>query len=239
MTIYILAAGGLGAIFAAWGGGLSLWVALTASITAALIGWQELRNVDSIIKNYSKVVMELTILYDHWLNLEPEERSDAEFFKMVRGCENILWAQNTEYIRSMQEALKDSSLEEEASLVNRVIKESVESAERTKQAMREDIVEFTTETLHQTEEEVEETFKATLGSLAEEASSEVVQKELEAMSKAASEFVENAKERASGLTTALADIAKEFAQIDIGRDTSKEELNAILARFPKTNDVKG
>ena len=239
MTIYILAAGGLGAILAAWGGGLSLWVALTASITAALIGWQELRNVDSIIKNYSKVVMELTILYDHWLNLEPEERSDAEFFKMVRGCENILWAQNTEYIRSMQEALKDSSLEEEASLVNRVIKESVESAERTKQAMREDIVEFTTETLHQTEEEVEETFKATLGSLAEEASSEVVQKELEAMSKAASEFVENAKEWASGLTTALADIAKEFAQIDIGRDTSKEELNAILARFPKTNDVKG
>ena len=32
MTIYILAAGGLGAIFAAWGGGLSLWVALTVSV---------------------------------------------------------------------------------------------------------------------------------------------------------------------------------------------------------------
>src|SRR6185503_4812412 len=71
MTIYIILAGALGAVFAAWGDGtLGIWVALTASLTAALIGWQELRNVDSTIKTYSKVVMELTILYDHWHNLE-------------------------------------------------------------------------------------------------------------------------------------------------------------------------
>src|ERR1051326_1743171 len=126
MTIYILVAGGLGAIFAALGNGWSLWVALTASVTAALIGWQELRNVDATIKNYSKVVMELTILYDHWQNLEPEERTPAEFYKMVRGCEDVLWAQNTEYIKSMQEALQEANLDKEASLVNRVIKESVE-----------------------------------------------------------------------------------------------------------------
>jgi hypothetical protein len=239
MTIYILIAGGLGAIFAALGGGWSLWVALTASITAAFIGWQELRNVDAIIKNYSKVVMELTILYDHWQNLEPEERSPAEFYTMVRGCEDVLWAQNMEYIKSMQEALKEADLGEEAGLINRVIKESVDSAERTKQAMRESIVEFTTETLQNTEKKVDETFKAALGSLAEEASSELVQKELEAMSKAAAEMVENVVEKASSFTSSLADIAKEFAHIDIGRDTTKEELNAILARFPKSNDVKG
>ena len=41
--------------------------------------------MDATIKNYSKVVMELTILYDHWQNLEVEERTPAEFYKMVRG----------------------------------------------------------------------------------------------------------------------------------------------------------
>ena len=239
MTIFILAAGGLGAVLAVLPNTISLWVALTASITAALIGWQELRNVDEVIKNYSKVVMELTLLYDHWQNLEPEERSSAEFYKMVRACEDVLWSQNAEYVRSMQEALQESSLEQEASLVNRVIQESVDSADRSKQMMQDNIVDFTREKLQETEEQVEETFKAALHSLAEEASSEVVQKELEAMSKAATEFVGNVVERASNLTSSLADIAKEFAHIDIGRDTSKEELNAILARYPKSNDVKG
>jgi hypothetical protein len=107
MTIYILAIGGLGTVLATWGGALAVWVAFTASVAAALIGWQELRNVDETIKNYSKVVMELTILYDHWVNLEPEERSDAEFYTMVKGCEEVLWAQNKEYVRSMQEALQN------------------------------------------------------------------------------------------------------------------------------------
>ena len=239
MTIFILTAGGLGAVLAAWGGALSLWVALTASITAAFIGWQELRGVDTVIKNYSKVVMELTILYDHWQNLEAVERTPVEFYKMVRGCENILWAQNVEYIKSMQEALKEADLDQEAGLINRVIKESVESAERTKQAMADDILEFTKDTLEDTEKQIEETFKATLGSLAEDASSELVQQELEAMSKAVTEMAETARTRVSSVSSHLADIAKEFAHVEIGRDTSKEQLNAILARFPKSNEAKG
>src|SRR5215208_4588954 len=75
LTILVASFGALGAILAALGGLLSIWVALTASITASLIGWQELRNLDSVIKNYSKVILELTTLYDHWYNLEPEERT--------------------------------------------------------------------------------------------------------------------------------------------------------------------
>jgi len=120
-----------------------------------------------------------------------------------------------------------------------VIKESVESADRTKQAMADAVVDQTKKTLQDTEQKVEETFKATLGSLAEEASSEVVQKELEAMHQAATAMVQNAVAKASSFSSSLADIAKEFAHIDIGRDTSKEQLNAILARYPKSNDVKG
>ena len=126
-------------------------VAITASVTAALVSWQELRNLDETIKNYSKVVMELTILYDHWQNLEPEERSDAEFYTTVKGCEEVLWAQNVEYVRSMQEVLQESGLEKEASLINRVIQESVESSERAQQAMRDEMVDFTKQTPQKTE----------------------------------------------------------------------------------------
>lgn len=230
--------GALGALLAAFDESTVL-VALTASITAAYVGWQELRNLDAIIKNFSKVIMELKILYNHWLNLEPEERTEAEFYKMVRGCEEVLWAQNTEYIKSMQEALKDADLEEEANLVNRVIKESVQSAERTKDMMRETLVEAAQDTIHRAEERIGEEFKAAVGSLMEEASSELVQKELEAMREAVVEGAENLMERASALTASLARIAEEYAHVDIGRDTTKEELNAILARYPKTTDVKG
>jgi len=239
LQVLIIAFGVLGAFLAALGGVFSLWVALTASFTAAMLGWQELRNIDAVVRNYSKVIIELTVIYDHWLNLELEERNKSEFYKMVRSTEDILWAQNMEYIKSQQEALKDNDLEEEANLVNRVLKESVESTERTKRAMSDSIVEFTSATLADAEETMDETFKAALGSLAEEASSEVVQQELAAMSKAAVEMVESVVEKASSFTSSLADIAKKYAHVDIGRDTTKEELNEILSSFPKTEDVKG
>jgi hypothetical protein len=239
LTILVVVVGALGTLLAAVGGTISLWVALTASIAAAMIGWQQLRNLDAVIKNYSKVILELTTVYDHWSNLELEERTDAEFYKMVRGCEDVLWAQNTEYIKTMQEALKESDLEKEASLVNRVIKESVESAERSKEMMRETLVEAAQEAIHDAEEKMEEIFKAAVGSLAEEASSELVQKELEAMRQAVAEAAENAMDRVSGLKSSLTQIADRFAHVDIGRDTSKEELNEILSMYPKTTDVKG
>jgi hypothetical protein len=75
--------------------------------------------------------------------------------------------------------------------------------------------------------------------LAEEASSELVQQELKAMSKAVVDMAGSVMERTSSIKSTLVNIAKEYAHIDIGRDTSKEELNAILASFPKSNDVKG
>ncbi len=239
MTLFILFAGGLGSVFAAWGGPLSIWVAFTAAITSALIGWQELRNLDKSIGNYSKVVMELTILYDHWINLEPEERTTPEFYKMVRACENILWSQNQEYIKSMQEALKEADLDEETSLINNVIRESVESTKRTHQGMRDAVVEVTRDALAEAEEKIIEEYEKTLGNLAEEASSELVQQELEAMQKAVAETAQAVMARASSITSSLQEIVSDFAHVDIGRDTPKEELNTILSRFPKTSEVKG
>lgn len=245
LIVLIFISGGLGTVLAALSAAaptfsaLSIWVAFTASITAALIGWQELRNIDVIVRNYSKVVLELTVLYDHWVNLEPEERTTAEFYRMVNNCEDVLWAQNTEYIKSMQEVLKDLSLEKEASLVNQVIKEALASDERMKESLREQLLDAAQQGFQNAEQQVDETFQTTLGTLVEEASSEIVQKELEAMSKAVVETAENVFERASAFTSSLAQIAQEFADVEIGRDTTKEQLNTILARYPKTNDIKG
>lgn len=239
LTSLVLAAGGLGAFFAAWGGPLSIWVALTTSLTAALMGWQELRNIDSIIRNYSKVILELTSLHDHWLNLEPEERTTAQFYRMVRGTEEVLWSQNIEYISSQQQALKEADLDEEAGLVKRAIQESVESETRMKQALHDSIMDFAGEALEETEEGVQETFKAAIGSLAAEASSEIVQRELEAMGKVVADTAQTMQEHASALTSSLQQTAQEISEVDISRDTTKEELNAVLASLPKTQDVKG
>jgi hypothetical protein len=239
MTILILCIGGLGALLAALGGSLAIWVALTASVTAALLGWQELRNVDQTIKNYSKVVMELTLLYNHWQNLEPEERTAVEIEKMVLGCERILWAQNREYIRSMQDALREADLEKDAAFINQVIKESVDSTERAKEKMRENIVDIHQETLAATEQKFDRTAKAVLGTLAEEASSEIVQKELDAMGQAITEAFENMKDRAASFVGSITQVKEEYAHVEISKDTTMEELNTILAKYPKTNDVKG
>ena len=231
LQVYILAAGGLGAFLAAMGGSLSIWVAVTASLGAALMGWQELRNLDGTVKNYSRVIMELMIIYDHWNMLEPEERTDAELFQMVKSTEDILWHQNIEYIKSMQEVLSKESLEE-AELVNDVLKKAVETDEALKKSMQDSIVSSASESMDEVRETLEEHFEEVLGSLAEEASSELVQQELAAIGEAVSA-------RVTKLSDSLKQIADEFSDVEIGRDTPKEVLNELLARYPKTDEVKG
>lgn len=139
---FILAAGGAGAFLAALGGGFSLWVALTASTTTALIGWQELRNLDATVRNYSKVILELAIISDHWNNLEPADRTKAEFYQMVQSAESILWSQNVEYIKSMQEALTAAKSGEE-SLTHQVVRQSVEDDQEFKKASADSDAEGT------------------------------------------------------------------------------------------------
>ncbi len=238
LKLYILIAGGLGALFAALGQPLTMWVALAAAFTAAFIGWQELRSLDLVVRNYSKVVLELNILFDHWKNLEGEERNQTEFYKTVHSTEDILWGQNVEYIKSMQEALRDFDLEEEASLVNRVIKEQRDSDLRFKHEISDAIVDYTRESMLETEETLTETFKSALGSLAEEASSELVQAELAAMQAAIREGAKNIAER-SGLSSSLKAIQDEFDGLEIDGNTPVSVLNDMMSRLPKTTDAKG
>ncbi len=239
IKVYILIAGGLGALFAALGQPLTMWVALAAAFSAAFIGWQELRNLDSVVRNYSKVVLELNILFDHWKNLEGEERSQTEFYKTVRSTEDILWSQNVEYIKAMQEALRDSDLEEEASLIHRVIKEQRDSDRRFKEGIADAVGDFTREKLLETEETFTESFKSTLGTLAEEASSEIVQAELTAMQESIMDTAQDIAERIGGLSSSLKTIDEEFDGVEISGNTPMSVVNDLMSRYPKTTDVKG
>ncbi|MBC7876987.1 MAG: SLATT domain-containing protein [Anaerolineales bacterium] len=238
LKLFILIAGGVGALFAALGQPLTIWVALAASFSAAFIGWQELRSLDSVVRNYSKVVMELNILFDHWKNLEGEEQNQTEFFKTVRSTEDILWGQNVEYIKAMQEALRDSDLEEEASLINRVIKEQRESDQRFKNEIANAVVDHTRDSMIESEEKLIETYKSTLGTLAAEASSELVQAEIAAMRDAVHDVVENLAERL-GMSSSLKTIEEEFDGVEITSSTPMSVLNDLMSRYPKTTDVKG
>lgn len=238
LKIYIVVAGLAGALFAALGGTLTMWVALAAAFSAAFIGWQELRSLDSVVRNYSKVVLELNILFDHWKNLEGEERNQTEFYKMVRSAEDILWSQNVEYIKAMQEALRDSDLEEEASLINRVIKEQRDSDRRFREGIVNAVGDFARDKLLETEETLTDNFKSTLGTLAEEASSEVVQAELAAMREAIQETLENVAERL-GLSNVLEALKDEFDGVEISGNTPPTVLNDLMSRYPKTTDAKG
>jgi acyl carrier protein phosphodiesterase len=235
--IYISA--GVGSSLAAFGDAqLAIWVALTASFTSAFLGWQQLKNLELVVRNYSKVIMELGIISDHWRNLEAEERTQTEVNKMVRATEDVLWSRNVEYIKAMQEALRDSSLDEEANLINRVIQEQRES-DRGMRKQREDaIVHQTTETMEKVSEDLSEQFEEILGTLAEEASSDVVQAELAAMREAIQEFSEQMIQR-FGLSNSLQEIAEEYKEVDVSGDTPRDVLNDLLSRYPKTSEVKG
>ncbi len=230
LIVLIVAAGAVGAMLAA--AELTLWVALAASFGAAFVGWQELRNYDQVIKNYSKVILELTILHDGWRALEVEERTEGKFFQLVQATEGILWSQNADYIKSMQEALANASLDEQASLVTNTIKQAVESDARFRQSMRDSFNEMTGEQFARAEGVLGDTFKTTLNTLAEEASSEIVQKELAAMRQAIGQGIKPLK-------ASIQEISAEFRDVELTKETPNTVLNEVIARYPKTGEIKG
>ncbi|MBN8580606.1 MAG: SLATT domain-containing protein [Anaerolineae bacterium] len=237
LKILILSLGILGAILAA-SSETTLWVALVASLTTAFLGWQQLKNLELVVKNYSKVIIELGIISDHWKNLEAEERTQTEVNRMVRATEDMLWSRNVEYIKAMQEALKDSSLDEEAKLINNVIQEQREADQRFRQSMTDAVVNQTREVMDDVQKDLSEQFEQILGTLAEEASSDVVQAELAAMRESLQEFSEQIAQRL-GLTNSLQTIAEQFKDVDVSGDTPRGVLNDLLSRYPKTSEVKG
>ena len=242
VSIYLM--GALGAIIAAIAtfgdsySNLAIWVALTASLTGALSVWQQLKNLEQVVRNYSKVIIELGIISDHWKNLTADERLQSEVNRMVQGTENILWSRNVEYIKSMQEALRDASLDKEAELINNVIAEQREADARFKQALSDSIVNKTSEELDKVTADLSERFEEILGTLAEEASSDVVQAELASMREAIQEFSEQIAQK-FGLSHRLESLREEYKDVEVGSNTPRGVLNDLLSRYPKTEEVKG
>ncbi len=117
LQILIFVFGGGGTFLAAIG--LNVWVALTASLAAALTAWLELRQNDTLIKNYSQVVLELGIIRDQWRSLSDEEQTLREFYRLVTATEGVLWSQHNMFVSEMHQAVAelqgkyDESLQEE------------------------------------------------------------------------------------------------------------------------------
>lgn len=236
MLIYV--SGAAGALFAAIGDGFTIWVALTAAFTSAFLGWQQLKNLELVVRNYSKVIMELGIISNHWKNLEAEERTQTEVNRMVRATEDVLWGRNVEYIKAMQEALQDSNLDEEAKLINNVIQRQREADTRFRRELADSIVNQTTESMGKVTDDLSDQFEEILGTLAEEASSDVVQAELAAMREALQNFSEQIAQR-FGLSNSLEEVKEEFKDVEVSSNTPRAVLNDLLSRYPKTSEVKG
>ena len=237
LQIFLLVAGGLGALLAALE--FNLWVTLTASIASALIGWQELRNLDARLKNYSKVVVELMAIYDHWENLNASERTEDEFHQMVENTEDLLWSQNVEYIKAMQETLSKVGKADD-SVIRDVIQNSVEADTRIKKEINEALIVQADKSIAQAEQAMVDTFKQTLATLDEEVASPLVQAELAEMEKAATQAVQNVVASVtSGFNASLQAIAEEFKDVNVTGDTPVSVLNNIIARYPTSTEPKG
>jgi hypothetical protein len=239
LTNWIWIAGGAGTVLAGLGSSnlipelnaLTLWVAVAAAVTSALMGWEELRNLDATIKNYSKVNLELNLLAEHWENLEPEERTETEFFQLVRATEEILWSQNVEYIKSMQEALA-SVEDKEPDLIALALQNAKEADAKMKAGIRQQIAGSIEETYDAGAEAVQQTYASARETLLQDVSSERARQELGYILAASGAVM-------SALNDKMKSIAEEFAGIEFGKETPKEILHARMSKYPSTGELKG
>lgn len=130
----ILIFGGVGAFLAAWGGDLAVWVAFTAAIASALVGWEELRGLDMRVGNYSQVILELNIIRDWWLTLRSSGPSDDDVANLALQTEKVLYDQNLEWVSAMRKALVDAE-GDEAKVIEDFIQEGREGMDRMKQKL--------------------------------------------------------------------------------------------------------
>jgi len=137
----ILAFGGVGAFLAAWGGSLAIWVAFTAAIASALIGWEELRGLDVRVGNYSQVILELNIIRDWWLTLRETGPSSKDAAQLAIKTEKVLYDQNLEWIRAMRKALAEAE-GDEAELVEHALEEGRAATARIQEKLITEVEEL-------------------------------------------------------------------------------------------------
>ena len=151
----ILIFGGLGAFLAAWGGTMALWVAFTAAIASALVGWEELRGLDMRVGNYSQVILELNIIRDWWLTLFAEQRAENKNIAMLaEKTEKALFDKNLEWAGAMRKALAEAE-GDEAELVEHFVEEGREVTTRIQAKLYDEVEEIYDESIGEVAERVE------------------------------------------------------------------------------------
>jgi ABC-type transporter Mla subunit MlaD len=155
IQLFILIMGGAGALLAALGGAFVTWVALTAAIASAFTGWEELRGLDKTVVIYSRTNLELTIVRDRWEAKLPEQRTEADFIRMVRSAEGVLWSNSRQYVTAMQEAMA-SAEGDDAELIEEMLHASdklVDNLESKMMAEAQDVILHTSDVLGETIDE--------------------------------------------------------------------------------------
>ena len=208
-----LAMGGVGALLAAippeWtpGWGLASWVAFTSAIASAYTGWEQLRGLDKILTIYSRVILELTIIRDEWEAIAPHQRTEVDFIKMVRDAEDVMWAQNMQYISTMQEAIT-AGQGDEAELVENMLKEGESVTSELQAKLLEEakgVLSHASAELGKVVEESAATVKAMVNTAAEAASDLQAQAAgaFEGETQAFGEMVDTGLERVTTETAAI------------------------------------
>lgn len=137
--ILILIVGGIGSLIASsdiFLPGIAVWVALTTAVSSAITNWKELLGLDMIVANYSKVILELNILRDNWRSLDPHERTQLEFYKLVRATEKLLWSQNVRFISAMREDIDEAEAEQQ-----KIVDDMIEMSREVAGEVQEQIIE--------------------------------------------------------------------------------------------------
>ena len=227
IQIWILSFGGLGAFLAALGDGFAVWVALTAAITAAFVGWEEIRGLDETIANYSRVVLELNIICDRWLTLQNDEKTDEEFFKMVKETEEVMRAQHSKWMKSMQENFAEAE-GEEAELVENIIRKARESDQELQAEISDEAYGVVENAYDQVAERVALGVKDAAAHVSAEISSisEEVHDGFETEQALVEETVVAGEELESGTDTAVSEIYDQGSEVlvDIPADEFVDEV---------------
>jgi len=150
----ILTFGGVGAFLAAWGGNLAVWVAFTAAISSALIGWDELRGLDIKVRNYSQVILELNLLRDRWFTLRDTGSTDDITAQLAIKAERILFDQNLEWVSAIRKALAEAE-GNEVNLEEHFIGKDFESDAQFQERFFSEVQDFDEEGIGEAVERVE------------------------------------------------------------------------------------
>jgi hypothetical protein len=103
-TAYIF--GGFGTLLAAVG--FQAWVAVTAALAAAFIGYLEYRRVEATVMGYTQAADALYDIRTWWMSLSDAERADLDNFeKLVVNTEETIRSENNSWLQDMQDRLAD------------------------------------------------------------------------------------------------------------------------------------